>query len=132
MACCYRHLIFHMCSIPTGHHANDSNQCFLGSYQTHPTCSVTAKRGPVACSDPTPGERRVPGSLCDPNNRHLGAYRMSNPIREQLPTLNIRKRKDGRGLVRSLPSLPTPTHIIFCTHAEALASADLEGILEMK
>lgn len=46
--------------------------------------------------------------------------------------LNTKRKKKGRGLVRSLLSLPTPAHIIFCTHAEVLASADLEGILEMK
>lgn len=47
-------------------------------------------------------------------------------------TLNTKRKKEGKGLVQSLPSLPTPAHIVFCTHAEALASADLEGILEMK
>lgn len=34
--------------------------------------------------------------------------------------------------MQSLPSVPTPAHIVFRTHAETLASADLEGILEMK
>lgn len=46
--------------------------------------------------------------------------------------LNTKRKMKGRGLVRSLLSLPTPAHIIFRTHAEVLASADLEGILEMK
>lgn len=79
--CCWRHLSFHMCSIPTPQQANNTDQCFLGSRQTHSTGSATAKRGPVAYFAPTAGESQVPGSLCNPNNQHLGAHCMSNILR---------------------------------------------------
>lgn len=47
-----------------------------------------------------------------------------------------RERADGiREKVLALSSfllIPSADGIVFCTHAETLASADLEGILEMK
>lgn len=47
-----------------------------------------------------------------------------------------RERADGiwqkvLALSSFLP-IPSADGIVFCTHAETLASADLEGILEMK
>lgn len=132
MACCYRYLIFYMCSILIGYYVNDFNQCFFGFYQIYFICLVIVKRGFVVCFDLILGERRVFGSLCDFNNRYFGVYRMLNFIREQFFIFNIRKRKDGRGFVRFFFSFFIFIYIIFCIYVEVLVSVDLEGILEMK
>lgn len=61
--------------------AKNTNQCFLGSHQTHVTSTVTAKKGVMAYVDPTTGESWLPGTLCNPNDRHCGVRCMSDTLR---------------------------------------------------